>query len=96
MHQLRDQLPVAGPLGMAQGVDRIPLLEPPAGRDSLQVPVRLRPLPSEIGDQVGAEQRVDAVNARGGAFHECRLLTELVELPGGVGPVRQLGREISR
>jgi hypothetical protein len=81
---------------MAEGVDRLVVGEPPPGRGGLQVPVDLRTVPSEIGDQVGPQQRVDAVVGEGRALDQRRRLAEVVELPVGVVPCRQLGGEPGR
>jgi hypothetical protein len=89
VQQLDDQSQVAGPLGVAQGVDRLLARQPPSSRGSLQFPVGLRAVPSEIGDQIGAEQRVDPVIGGGEALDQRRRRAELVELPVGVGPARQ-------
>ena len=88
-NQRSDQGRVAGALGMTQGVHRLRLGQPPSGGGFLEAAVGLRPLPGEVGDQVGAEQRMDAVEAGGGALDERRLAAEDVEPLVGVGPCRQ-------
>ena len=94
--QRSDEHGVACPLGMAQRMDRFVLLEPPPGRNSLKVPVLLRPLPGQIGDQIGAEQRVDAVVPGSRALDQRHLQTHPVEQPPGIRPAGQLGTESRR
>ena len=71
---------------MAQRMDRFALLEPPPRRDGLEVPVHLRPLPGQIGDQIGPEQRVDAVGPGSRALDQRRLQPHPVEHPAGIRP----------
>ena len=70
----RDQRAVAGPLGVAQGVDRLPLHGPPAGRGGLQLPVGLRPRAARGRRRAGCAAAGACGSAREDAFDQGRLL----------------------
>ena len=93
VEQFGEQCGVVAVGGVVQGVDRLVLVCPPVGGGGVQVGGPGGSLAVQVGDQVGAQEFLDAVGVAvlSGGGQQRGVVGEPVEQAAGVFPAGQLG-----